>query len=116
LEYAKNSDNKFLYDTTYSGVNEFGVEKILEKYNDVTFQAYVLWNEWTDEKLIVVIKNNTNDKNILELIEFIQEKLNNWKDIKIMNLNNSSYEWQDILNSVESKFKTIPNVNQKIFY
>lgn len=119
LEYAKNNDDRSLYQRTYWWVNKFWVEKILEKYDDVTFQAYVI-NNWdiSESKEIIYRQNIKNIKNIkiLELLNFYDNSVN--ENIKLMK-SDSNHDirayWENYRKEFTNKIKQIPEVNYKIF-
>lgn len=115
LEYAKNNDDRTLYQRTYWWVNKFWVEKILGKYDDVTFQAYVIDKIGDLEKLKSFIAYIKNPK----LIEILN---NNIGSIEYYNNNKDKFtqnEWYDYWDKLSNDFtswiKQIPEVNYKIF-
>jgi hypothetical protein len=114
LEYAKNNDHKLLYDRTYWWVNKFWVEKILEKYNDETFQAYV-------------IKRTSNINILSSLLKYINNKMlikvlnDEIYKIKFYFENEENYnqnEWYKYLDELDENFmkkiKNIPYINYNI--
>nr|MDD3720175.1 hypothetical protein [Candidatus Gracilibacteria bacterium] len=91
LEFAMRTNNKSLYSNIFFDLEKYGYENVFKKYNDVTFQAYFLKmfvNDYfvNDKPLynnnINVIgnyKSYTNNKYIIEAINYIETKRDEYK-------------------------------------
>ena len=116
LEYAKNHDDKLLYERTYWWVNKFWVEKILEKYDDVTFQAYVISNWFIDYSHEFIYRKKINNSKVLDLLNFYTESVKD--NINLSNKNpqhDIRLYWENYRKELNNRIKQIPEINYKIF-
>ena len=97
LEYANNNNRIFLYERYFTSVNQIGFDEIITKYDDKTFQAYVIYmnrNHIDDVDRINLnkIDENINDENLKKLISDIKKISYDYKN------NNSFDNWDNFSN------------------
>ena len=116
LEYAKNHNFRYLYQHTFRWMDEnVWLENVIEKYNDDTFYAYVIYNNSKLYFLNLMIFKIENDllKSILDN-QII--KINYYFDNKDFFSQDEWYEyWENLSKDLKHKIRKVSEINHKIF-
>lgn len=113
LDFLNKNNLWYLYNLTYlSAENIFWIERIIPEYRDPTFYWYVIDKHWTNQKILLAIKNNTDNNDILEIIDFVQKSYSNGRL-----LFGDSYKefWEQFNKDLDIKIKEISEINYNIF-
>ena len=118
FDYARDNDMKKLYRLTFNSIEieKFWYEKLIEKYKDKTFQAYLIVKRWISNDNIKLLKENIFDTDILFLLNYYEKISEEW--MIILN-KGGSYESQKYwINYDYEVYKNIQNliwINHELF-
>lgn len=116
FDYANKKNMWYMYYLTYKWAENFWLEKIVEKYNDVTFYWRILiWN-WSNENYLNIMSEKTNNQKFLTLINYIKTKLEEWTKLNFKNNDESQLYWWNLDNEIRETLEKITEINYKIYY